>query len=117
MEKKPREDITKAYEEAIRERETSTYLLRLYIIGSSPRSQRAVVSIKKICEEYLKERYELEVIDIYQKKTLDKDEQIIAVPTLIKKLPPPLRRIIGDMSDKERILLGLDLREKKVNEK
>ena len=112
MKKKQREDVTKEYEEAIHERETSLYVLRLYIIGSSPKSQRAVENIKKICEEYLKGRYELEVIDIYQRKTLGKDEQIIAVPTLIKKLPPPLRRIIGDMSDKERILIGLDLREK-----
>ncbi len=113
MKKKQQEDVTKAYEEAIHKRETSTYVLRLYIIGSSPRSQQAVTSIKKICEEYLKGRYELEVIDIYQKKTLGKYEQIIAVPTLIKKLPPPLRRIIGDMSDKDRILIGLDLREKR----
>lgn len=112
MEKKHREDVTKKYEEALQKQDTRNYVLRLYIIGSSPKSQRAVESVKKICEEYLKGRYELEVIDIYQKKTLGKDEQIIAVPTLIKKLPLPLRRLIGDMSDKDRILLGLDLREK-----
>jgi circadian clock protein KaiB len=112
MEKKHREDVTKNYEEALQKQDTRNYVLRLYIIGSSPKSQRAVESVKKICEEYLKGRYELEVIDIYQKKTLGKYEQIIAVPTLIKKLPLPLRRLIGDMSDKDRILLGLDLREK-----
>jgi len=112
MEKKHREDVTKKYEEALHKQDTRNYVLRLYIIGSSPKSQRAVESVKKICEEYLKGRYELEVIDIYQKKTLGKYEQIIAVPTLIKKLPLPLRRLIGDMSDKDRILLGLDLREK-----
>ena len=112
MEKKHLEDVTKKYEEALQKQDTRNYVLRLYIIGSSPRSQRAVENVKKICEEYLKGRYELEVIDIYQKKTLSKYEQIIAAPTLIKKLPLPLRRLIGDMSDKDRILLGLDLREK-----
>ena len=112
MERKKREDVTKKYDEALDNQDTRNYVLRLYILGSSPKSQRAVESIKKICEEHLKGRYELEIIDIYQKKTLDKDEQIIAAPTLIKKLPLPLRRLIGDMSNKERILLGLDLREK-----
>ena len=112
MERKKREDVTKKYDEALDNLDTRNYVLRLYILGSSPKSQRAVESIKKICEEHLKGRYELEIIDIYQKKTLDNDEQIIAAPTLIKKLPLPLRRLIGDMSNKERILLGLDLREK-----
>ena len=111
MEKKHREDVTKKYEEALQKQDTRNYVLRLYIIGSSPKSQRAVESVKKICEEYLKGRYELEVIDIYQKKTLGKYEQIIAVPTLIKKLPPPLRRIIGDLSNTENVLVGLDLKD------
>lgn len=106
-------DVSQEFEESLRKAETNTYVLRLYITGSSAKSQRAVESVKKICEEHLRGRYELEVIDIYQKKTLAKDEQIIAAPTLIKRLPLPLRRIIGDMSDKDRILLGLDLREKK----
>jgi circadian clock protein KaiB len=86
--------------------------LRLYITGITPKSTRAIQNIKKICEENLKGRYELEVIDIYQQPVLARDEQIIAAPTLIKKLPLPLRRLIGDMSDKERILVGLDLRPK-----
>ena len=107
--KKHREDATKKNEGISHVPETSNYVLRLYISGSSPKSQRAVECIKRICEEYLKGRYELEVIDIYQKKTLGIDEQIIAAPTLIKELPLPMRRIIGDMSDKERILIGLDL--------
>lgn len=89
------------------------YVLRLYVAGITPKSTQAIANTKKICEEYLAERYELEVIDIYQQPVLAKDEQIIAVPTLIKKLPLPLRKIIGDMSDTERILLGLDLRTKK----
>jgi circadian clock protein KaiB len=93
------------------------YLLRLYITGSTIRSAFAITNLKKICEEYLEGRYELEVIDLYQHPGLAKGEQIIAAPTLIKKLPPPFRRIIGDMSDKEKVLLGLDLKEVKDKDK
>lgn len=89
------------------------YLLRLYITGSTSRSIIALTNLKKICEEYLKGRYELEVIDLYLKPSLAVGDQIIAAPTLIKKLPLPFRRIIGDMSDKEKVLLGLDLKEVK----
>lgn len=113
MNKKKMEDVTEEYEKVLNEQSMSTYVLRLYITGLSPKSQKAVDRVKKICEEHLKGRYELEIIDIYQKKTLDIDEQIIAAPTLVKKLPLPLRKIIGDMSDKKRVLLGLDLVEKK----
>jgi circadian clock protein KaiB len=87
------------------------YLLRLYVTGMTPRSTEAIARIKTICEEYVAGRYELEVIDIYQQPTLAKGEQIIATPTLIKMLPLPLRRLVGDLSNKERVLLGLDLRE------
>ena len=87
------------------------YVLRLYITGATSKSVEALTNIKKICEEYLEGRYELEVIDLYQMPSLAKGDQIIAAPTLIKKLPLPLRRIIGDMSNKEKVLLGLDLRE------
>jgi circadian clock protein KaiB len=86
------------------------YLLRLYITGMTPRSTRALTTIKTICEEHLRGRYDLEVIDIYQYPQLAAEEQIIAAPTLVKKLPPPLRRFIGDLADVERVLLGLDLR-------
>lgn len=89
------------------------YVLRLYVAGINPRSSAAIRSITEICEEHLKGRYDLEIIDIYQQPTLSKGEQIIAAPTLIKKLPLPLRRFIGNLSDKERILVGLDLRTKK----
>lgn len=89
------------------------YILRLYITGTTSRSISAITNLKKICEEYLEGRYELEVIDLYQKPSLAKGDQIIAAPTLIKKLPLPFRRIIGDMSNKEKVLLGLDLREVK----
>jgi circadian clock protein KaiB len=86
------------------------YVLRLYITGSTPRSIRAVSNIRSICEEHLKGRYDLEVVDISQHPMLAKGEQIIAAPTLIKELPLPPRRFIGDMSGTERILIGLDLR-------
>ena len=86
------------------------YVLRLYVTGSTPRSARAISNIRKICEEYLEGNYDLEVINITDHPTLAEGEQIIAAPTLIKKLPLPLRRFIGDMSQTERILLGLDLR-------
>ena len=89
------------------------YVLRLYVTGMTPRSARAIANIKEICEEHLKGRYDLQVIDIYQQPVLAKGEQIVAVPTLIKKLPPPLRRIIGDLSDLKRVLIGLDLRPNK----
>ena len=88
----------------------ANYLLKLYITGTTPSSTKALVNIRKICEEHLHGRYNLEVIDISQHPTLAEGEQIIAAPTLIKKLPLPLRRFIGDMSQTERILLGLDLR-------
>ncbi|HJU62848.1 MAG TPA: circadian clock KaiB family protein [Candidatus Binatia bacterium] len=88
------------------------YVLRLYIAGTTSKSIRAVANIKEICESSLKNRYDLEVIDIYQQPVLLKGEQIIAAPTLVKQLPLPLRKFIGDMSDTERILVGLDLRPK-----
>ena len=85
-------------------------ILKLYVAGQSPKSVNAIANIKKICEEHLQGRYELDVIDLYQQPQLALGEQIIAVPTLIRKLPPPLRRIIGDLSNTERVLVGLDLR-------
>lgn len=90
-----------------------SYVLCLYITGSTSRSELAIKNLKKICEEYLEGGYDLEVIDLYQKPSLAKDNQIIAAPTLIKKSPLPLRRVIGDMSDKKKVLLGLDFKEKK----
>jgi len=92
--------------------ETPEYVLRLYVTGTTPNSLNAIDNIRKICEEHLKGRYDLQVIDLYQQPSLAKGEQIIATPTLIKKLPLPLRRIIGDMSSTERVLVGLDLRKK-----
>ena len=106
-------DTAAAFEKSLSEASPKErYVLRLYVTGMTQRSTEALASIKAICEEYLQGRYDLEVIDIYQHPQLAKDEQIIAVPTLIKKLPVPLRRFIGNLSDQERVLLGLDLRRK-----
>lgn len=90
------------------------YILKLYVAGQSPKSVNAIANIKKICEENLHGQYELDVIDLYQQPQLAQGEQIIAVPTLIRKLPVPLRRIIGDLSNTERVLVGLDIREKNI---
>jgi circadian clock protein KaiB len=86
------------------------YVLRLYVAGLTARSRRAIENITAICEEYLKGRYELEVIDIFKRPVLAREEQIFATPTLVKRLPVPLRRFIGDLSEKEKVLVGLDLR-------
>jgi circadian clock protein KaiB len=86
------------------------YILKLYVAGQSPKSVNAIANIKKLCEANLHGRYVLNVIDLYQQPHLAQGEQIIAVPTLIRILPPPLRRIIGDLSNTERVLAGLDLR-------
>ena len=88
------------------------YILKLYVAGHSPKSLNAIANIKRICEEYLKGRYDLDVIDLYQQPQLAQGEQIIALPTLTRKVPVPLRRIIGDMSNTERVLVGLDIRTK-----
>lgn len=86
------------------------YLLRLYVAGLTPRSTRAITNIREICETHLNGAYALEVIDLYQQPVLAKGDQIVAVPTLVRKLPLPLRRIIGDLSDRDRVLIGLDLK-------
>jgi circadian clock protein KaiB len=106
-------NATEEFELAMRKgEEAGTYVLRLYVTGTTPNSQRAIENVRKICEENLQGRYELEIIDIYQQPELAKEGQIIAAPTLIKKLPLPLRKFIGDMSKTEKILLGLELKAK-----
>jgi circadian clock protein KaiB len=106
-------DRGNAFEKGLDESAEELYVLRLYVRGATPISIRAVENIQRICEEHLRGRYDLEVIDIYQQPSLLKEEQIIAAPTLIKKLPLPFRRFIGDLSNSERILKGLDLPRKK----
>ncbi len=90
--------------------EEERYVLRLYVTGMTLRSMQAIANLRAICETRLQGRYELEVVDIYQHPRLARDEQIVAAPTLIRKLPLPLRRMVGNLSDEERVLMGLDLR-------
>ena len=104
------------WKRAAEETDAQKYSLRLYVTGTTPKSVRAITNIKRICEEHLKGRYTLKIIDIYQQPVLARVEQIIAAPTLIKKLPLPLRKFIGDMTNVDRILLGLDLRPEKNSE-
>ena len=85
------------------------YVLRLYVVGMTPKSTRAITNIKAICEGHLHGRYDLEVIDVYQRPRIAHDEQILAVPALVKELPLPSRTLVGDLSNTERVLLGLDL--------
>jgi circadian clock protein KaiB len=89
------------------------YLLRLYVAGTSGKSVRAIQNVRRICEEHLQGVYDLEVVDIYKNLPLAKGDQIIAAPTLIKRLPAPLRKLIGDMSDEQRVLVGLDIRQQR----
>jgi circadian clock protein KaiB len=88
---------------------SALYVLRLYVTGKTPKSQRAVASVKEVCERYLPGQYHLQVIDIYQQPALAEGDRIIVAPTLVKKSPQPARRVIGDLSDRNRILTGLDL--------
>jgi circadian clock protein KaiB len=110
MERKRGKTSTEEFEQAAAEQDSAKYVLRLYITGMTPKSDRAIANVRELCDEYLKGRYELEVIDIYQQPKLAKGEQIIATPTLIKKLPLPLRKLIGNMSDREKFLIGIDLK-------
>lgn len=89
------------------------YVLRLYVSGSTLKSALAVENIKRVCEQHLKNRYELEVIDVYQEPNLARGEKIMVAPTLIIRVPPPLRRLTGDLSNQEYVLLELDLRKRK----
>jgi circadian clock protein KaiB len=86
-----------------------TYILRLYTAGQTPKSMTAVANLKKICEEHLAGRFEIQVIDLLENPQLARGDQILAIPTLVRKLPLPVRRIIGDLSNTERVLIGLDL--------
>jgi circadian clock protein KaiB len=100
---------SRKWEETLSKARNEKYSLRLFVTGSTPKSIRAITNIKQLCETHLKGRYSLEIVDIYQQPNLARGEQIIAAPTLIKKLPLPLRKFIGDMANSDRILIGLDL--------
>ena len=95
-------------------RKKAKYLLRLYVTGTTGRSMRAIQNVRRICEEHLRGLYDLEVVDIYKNLPLARGDQIIAAPTLIRRLPEPLRRLIGDMSDEQRVLVGLDIRPRRA---
>jgi circadian clock protein KaiB len=112
MESKRGKTSIEEFAKAAAKRDRAKYILRLYVTGMTPKSTQAIANVQKLCEKHLAGCYELKVIDIYQQPKLAKGEQIIATPTLIKKLPLPLRRLIGDMSDKERFLVGVDLKPK-----
>jgi circadian clock protein KaiB len=90
---------------------TEKWELRLYTAGQSPKSLAALDNLKRVCEDHLAGRYSIEVIDLLKNPRLAKDDQIVALPTLVRKLPEPLRRIVGDLSDTERTLVGLQLRQ------
>jgi len=87
-----------------------TYLLRLYVAGQTPKCMTAFVNLKKICEEHLAGKYQIEVVDLLENPPLASGDQILAIPTLVRKLPEPVRKIIGDLSNIERVLIGLDLK-------
>jgi circadian clock protein KaiB len=87
----------------------SSYVLRLFVTGTTARSARAIANLRRVCEQHLRGTYDLEVVDIYQQPSSAKEYQIVAAPTLVKMLPLPLRRIIGDLANEERVLAGLDL--------
>ena len=103
---------TKTFEEALSGKRArhAEYILRLYVSGSTPRSLRAISNLRRLCDEYLPGAYDLQVIDIYKNPDAARDAQIIAAPTLIKRLPAPLRRFVGDLSNTQKLLIGLDIR-------
>lgn len=98
------------FEKALASGDQSYYVLRLYVTGSTQRSIQAIRNIRAVCDAHLKGRFELEVIDIHQQPVLARGEQIVAAPTLVKKLPEPLRKLVGNLTNVERVLMGLDLR-------
>lgn len=107
-------DSTAEFEKAIAEGAAASmadrYVLKLYVTGSTPRSSKAVRNIRELCEQYLPGRYDLEVIDIYQQPELASSADLVAAPTLVKRLPAPLRKVVGDLSNADKVLLGLDIR-------
>lgn len=102
-------DSADSFERTLKDLEKKKYVLRLYVSGNTSRSSRAILNLRQLCDEYLNGRYELEVIDIYQQPSRAREDQILATPTLVKSLPLPLRKLIGDLSETDKILVGLDL--------
>jgi circadian clock protein KaiB len=92
---------------------TKAYVLRLYVAGQTPKSVLAIANLKEICDTHLQGRYEIEIIDLLENPQLAQGDQILALPTLVRRLPKPIKRVIGDLSNTERVLVGLDLRERR----
>ncbi len=109
MKNKASDALLVSFERAARTPRAGRYVLRLYVTGMTTRGTRAIENVRAICDEHLDGRYELQIVDLYRQPALARDEQIIAVPTLVKQEPPPRRRVIGDMSHPDRVLAGLDL--------
>ncbi len=112
MKPKKSKDSAAEFEKGTKKTGKQHYILKLYIAGMTPKSKRAILKIKELCDGQLKDRYELQIIDILRKPVLASGEQIIATPTLIRKLPLPIQKFIGDMTEAERILIGVDLMKK-----
>ena len=109
MKTKPTTPKSAPHEARPAEAQSDTFILRLYVAGQTPKSMTAFANLKKICEEHLAGRYEIEVIDLLENPKLARGDQILAIPTLVRKLPEPVRKMIGDLSNTERVLIGLDL--------
>lgn len=105
-----REAVRRAKTSGLRQSRAAKWNLRLYVAGQTPRSLAALANLKRFCEENLVEGYEIEVVDLLKQPHLAKGDGIIALPTLVRKLPEPIRRIIGDLSDRERVMIGMDLK-------
>lgn len=103
-------DLAASLEQAMADQSQLKYVLTLYVTGMRPRSQHAIETIQRLCEEHLPGRHELKIIDVYQQPALAQEEQILATPTLVKRLPEPLRRMIGDMSDEGRVLVAMGVK-------
>ena len=97
------------------EAQLSEYVLKLYVTGKSAKSEVAIANLRRICDEELQGKYELQIVDVLEHPQAAEDARILATPTLIKRLPPPLRRVIGDLSDKHKVLLGLEVRPETIN--
>ena len=112
MERREKGDATERFERLAAQPDEQRYVLRLYISGLTPRSTKALATIRQVCQDRLQDRYQLEVIDLFQSPDLAETDEIIATPTLVKELPQPLRRLVGDLSNVERLLVGLNLRKR-----
>src|SRR5690349_4499469 len=106
------EDATRDFEKALADQGTGRYVLRLYVTGATEKSARAIANLRALCDQHLAGRYDLEVVDVYQEPLLALEGHILAAPTLVKSAPLPVRRLIGDLSDHDKLFAALDIRSK-----